>query len=327
MVRIEDERLPEERQKGSKSDRRLDKIVVYDLAGRMTEQIEFGSSEGCTRTRRTYSYNEGGDRREAIYFGEALGGDAPNGAQEKVLICRQSFKYDAEGRWIEVNDYDAAGNPDSKTVYKYDEKGRVTERSERYRNSAESCTLKYNTQGLVAAEICRRSAPGPAETTYAYEIDAQGNWIKRVASFSTTIGGKRVNQGGRITHREIKYHSTGSSSSTASEKDAIAFDASRVIACPPLVIRRSGGAFQESATRRVIPDYPHEAREKRISGSVLVELTTDEKGKVTSVKTISGPAELRRAAEEAAKRWEFTPTLLSKVPVRVIGTITFNFNL
>ncbi|MFY9607559.1 MAG: energy transducer TonB, partial [Blastocatellia bacterium] len=72
---------------------------------------------------------------------------------------------------------------------------------------------------------------------------------------------------------------------------------------------------------------PHEAREKRISGSVLVELTTDEKGKVTSVKTISGPPELRRAAEEAAKRWEFTPTLLSKVPVRVIGTITFNFNL
>lgn len=330
VVRIEDERLPEDRPKGSKSDRRLDKIVAYDLAGRMTEQIEFGIyPAGCTRTRRTYSYDESGDRRETIYFGEALAGVAPNGARDKVLTCRQSFKYDVSGRWIEIDDYDAASNPDSKTVYKYDEKGSVKERSQRYRNSGEStCVFKYNAEGLVAEEICERPAPRPTDkTTYTYEVDARGNWVRRVASTSTSIGGKKVNQSGRIAYREIEYYSTGDASRTTAERGESVFNQSEVTPCPPLVIRKSGGVLQESATKRVVPDYPQEAKEKRIGGSVVVELSTDEKGKVTSVRTISGPPELRRAAEEAAKRWEFTPTLLSKVPVKVIGAITFNFNL
>jgi TonB family protein len=96
--------------------------------------------------------------------------------------------------------------------------------------------------------------------------------------------------------------------------------------CPPLVIRRSGGVFQQSATKRVLPVYPAEAIEKRIGGPVIIEVSTDEEGKVMKVRTISGPQELRKSAEEAARQWEFTPTLLSKVPVRVIGTLTFNFN-
>jgi hypothetical protein len=40
---------------------------------------------------------------------------------------------------------------------------------------------------------------------------------------------------------------------------------------------------------------------------------------------LSGHALLRSAAEQAAKQWVFTPTLLSGEPVKVIGTITFNF--
>ncbi|HWC76768.1 MAG TPA: energy transducer TonB, partial [Blastocatellia bacterium] len=60
---------------------------------------------------------------------------------------------------------------------------------------------------------------------------------------------------------------------------------------------------------------------------VVVEVSTDEDGKVVSVRAVSGAAELRGASEEAARQWEFTPTTLSKIPVRVIGTITFNFSL
>ncbi len=95
----------------------------------------------------------------------------------------------------------------------------------------------------------------------------------------------------------------------------------------PLVIRKSGGVFQSSAVKRVEPVYPPQAKAAKVSGSVLVELTVDEKGGVIAARAISGPPLLRDSAVSAAKGWKFKPTALSGVPVRVIGTITFNFNL
>ena len=94
---------------------------------------------------------------------------------------------------------------------------------------------------------------------------------------------------------------------------------------PPKIIRKSGGVLQNSATKRVTPEYPALAREARISGHVVVEITVDEEGAVISARSVSGHPLLRDAAVEAARGWTFTPTQLSGVPVKVIGTITFNF--
>ena len=96
---------------------------------------------------------------------------------------------------------------------------------------------------------------------------------------------------------------------------------------PPKIIRKSGGVFQGSATTRVEPAYPPLAKAARISGSVVVEVTADEEGNVISVRSISGHPLLKDAAVNAARGWKFAPTMLSGVPVKVIGTITFNFNL
>lgn len=96
---------------------------------------------------------------------------------------------------------------------------------------------------------------------------------------------------------------------------------------PPKIIRKSGGVFQGSALRRVEPAYPPLAKAARISGSVVVEVTADEEGNVISVRAISGHPLLKDAAVAAARGWKFAPTMLSGVPVKVIGTITFNFNL
>jgi len=63
----------------------------------------------------------------------------------------------------------------------------------------------------------------------------------------------------------------------------------------------------------------------RISGSVTVELSIDEQGRVTSAKAVSGPAELRPAAEAAALKARFEPTRLSGKPVNVKGVITYKF--
>ena len=73
------------------------------------------------------------------------------------------------------------------------------------------------------------------------------------------------------------------------------------------------------------PFYPDAARIKRISGMVTVHLVIDEQGNVTSAKAVSGPLELRDAAEAAALKARFTPTLLSGQPVTVNGSISYNF--
>jgi len=95
----------------------------------------------------------------------------------------------------------------------------------------------------------------------------------------------------------------------------------------PKIIRKSGGVLQGSATRRVEPAYPPLAKAARVSGSVVVEVTLDEEGSVISSRAISGHPLLKDSAVSAAKGWKFTPTLLEGTAVKVIGTITFNYNL
>jgi protein TonB len=60
---------------------------------------------------------------------------------------------------------------------------------------------------------------------------------------------------------------------------------------------------------------------------VIVEVTIDEQGDVANARALDGPEELREAALEAARRWKFVPTSLGGTPVKVIGTITYNFTL
>lgn len=95
----------------------------------------------------------------------------------------------------------------------------------------------------------------------------------------------------------------------------------------PKIIRKSGGVLQESATRRVTPEYPPEAKAARVSGPVLVEIFVDELGNVIRARALSGHELLRDAATAAALQWKFKRTTLSGIPVKVIGTLTFNFNL
>lgn len=93
------------------------------------------------------------------------------------------------------------------------------------------------------------------------------------------------------------------------------------------VIRKSDGALQGAATERVQPNYPPLAKAARVSGAVLVEVLVDEDGNVISAQALSGHPLLKDEAVSAALEWKFRPTQLGGVPVKVIGTITFNFNL
>ncbi|MCA1616091.1 MAG: energy transducer TonB [Acidobacteria bacterium] len=60
---------------------------------------------------------------------------------------------------------------------------------------------------------------------------------------------------------------------------------------------------------------------------MTVFLLIDEKGAVEAVRGTDGPELLRRAAEDAARRWKFRQTIIEDKPVRVSGFISFNFAL
>jgi protein TonB len=75
------------------------------------------------------------------------------------------------------------------------------------------------------------------------------------------------------------------------------------------------------------PAYPQIAKQARIQGPVNVQILIDENGRVISAHAVNGSAMLTRAAEDAARRARFTPTVLNNQPVKVQGVITYNFVL
>jgi TonB family protein len=89
------------------------------------------------------------------------------------------------------------------------------------------------------------------------------------------------------------------------------------------------GSFEGKITRNTVkPDYPVEARTKRIQGTVAVQVLCDANGTVMKACATSGNPALRKAAEEAALKTLFKPFLLNgkKVP-HVQHTISFQFVL
>ena len=73
--------------------------------------------------------------------------------------------------------------------------------------------------------------------------------------------------------------------------------------------------------------YPADAKRDKVEGTVAVRITIGEDGSVISAKASSGPARLRDAAVEAAYRARFKPTKVKGKPVKVSGTLNYDFKL
>ena len=80
--------------------------------------------------------------------------------------------------------------------------------------------------------------------------------------------------------------------------------------------------------KKIAPAYPADAKEKHITGKVVLDVTVNEQGKVSATKTKeSAHASLEKAAIDAVKQWEFDPLKLDGKPVAFVTTITLNFAL
>lgn len=109
----------------------------------------------------------------------------------------------------------------------------------------------------------------------------------------------------------------------------------------PKMIR--GGVLNGKAISLPKPAYPEDAKKDGAEGPVSVTVTIDEEGNVIEARaaeqykvagTVNDNGEpemkpihpaLREAAEGAAKAAKFSPTRLSGQPVKVTGTIVYNF--
>lgn len=88
-----------------------------------------------------------------------------------------------------------------------------------------------------------------------------------------------------------------------------------------------GGVLNGRAISKPAPAYPEDAKQARAEGTVVVHITVDETGRVIDAAAICGHPLLFEASVRAARQARFTPTLLDGVPVKVSGTITYNYNL
>jgi protein TonB len=92
-------------------------------------------------------------------------------------------------------------------------------------------------------------------------------------------------------------------------------------------VRLTSSILSGKAIEKPAPPYPPIAKAANVQGSVAVQIVIDEQGRVVSAKATDGPPLLLNAAVQAAYRARFTPTVLGGQPVKVTGSITYNFLL
>jgi len=83
----------------------------------------------------------------------------------------------------------------------------------------------------------------------------------------------------------------------------------------------SGGVLNGKAIYLPAPEMPPGEK----PGVVMVQILVDEQGSVIDAKAVSGPPNLQPSAVIAARLARFLPTVLSGEPVKVSGTLAYNF--
>ena len=98
-------------------------------------------------------------------------------------------------------------------------------------------------------------------------------------------------------------------------------------AAPESPVAVGGDVQQAKLISSVPPVYPTMAKAQHISGGVTMDALIDAKGRVTTMKVISGPTPLQQAAMEALKQWKYQPAMLDGKAVPMHLTVTIQFKV
>ena len=92
-------------------------------------------------------------------------------------------------------------------------------------------------------------------------------------------------------------------------------------------IEKLPAEMMDAVVHKVEPTYPERAGKFRQDGEVEIRAMLDEEGNVTHAFGVKGYPMLQNSAEVAALGWKFKPTIRNGAPVKVIGSIFFNFKI
>jgi TonB family protein len=94
-----------------------------------------------------------------------------------------------------------------------------------------------------------------------------------------------------------------------------------------IVHQGSAGMTAANVIFSPAPAYPPAASAARVEGQVTVQAVVNPEGKVVSARAVSGPPQLRDAAQEAVQRWRYSPLLDNGKPVSATTVAILDFKV
>lgn len=151
----------------------------------------YGTAEGSYGF---YKVDERGNIASAIHY-----------SSKKEFVGKDAYKYDAEGKEIEKNSFDASGKLTFKVVSRYDASGNLIEKASYLPSGVlrDKREWTYDTSGNVASESLFKAEKPVVNITYSYSYDRVGNWIRRV---KLTQAFESKTQSKEVSQRKITYN-------------------------------------------------------------------------------------------------------------------------
>jgi TonB family protein len=172
---------------------------------------------------------------------------------------------------------------------------------------------RYAPESLQSAQAARAALDA--------ELNAQqGKWVKSYDKAKELAVAARA-AGDKAAADAVAAKAKADAVAAKARADAAAARARAKVA----PVRVGGQIKPPTKVKDVKPVYPAIAQTARVTGSVTIEATIGEDGKVSDAKVVRSVPLLDQAALDAVRQWEYMPTLLNGVPVPVLTTITVNF--
>ena len=140
-----------------------------------------------------------------------VGVAAPGSAPKKYdsrYANKYTFRYDDQKRLIEKSWLLSSGETTTRNVYKYSGNQRETLRYTRDGSLMQRLVETVDDKGNTIEETEFETLDGPSKDkySYTYELDAQGNWTKRVESKWVTKDGKSSFVAKYVRYRTLTYY-------------------------------------------------------------------------------------------------------------------------
>jgi hypothetical protein len=163
----------------------LSQQIVYDANGSLIERRVY-SHDPNEKTIRIKTLDDKGRIRLNQYYKHNV---EANSVEEKIqnsrgIVGKTISKFDGNGNTAEVAYYNARGLLKEKWLFGYDG------------NKANpSWEARYNADGSLRRKL-----------VHSYELDPEGNWIKRTTAVMTISSMGPVNESTFVTYRTITYY-------------------------------------------------------------------------------------------------------------------------